>query len=265
MTEAVLIHPFVEQDDDEMPVVDVSHLVTEDDTPVDNFFCERQMDLLIDTLYASWSGTKDGRSFIAMANVALYFALHQPPLVPDALISLDVQVPEDVWKKENRSYLIWEYGKPPDVVVEIVSNRKGQETGYKLTQYARLGIAYYVIYDPARLLSNKLLYVYTLKESRYQESKKSWLAQVGVGVTLWQGRYRDMEGTWLRWQDEDGNLLLTGKERADLAEAWAETAEERAELAEERAELAEEQAARAEERAKRLAAQLWALGIAPEE
>jgi Uma2 family endonuclease len=265
MAEPVLERTFIYQEEHEWPTVDVSHLVTEDDTPVDNFFSERQMDLLIDSLYASWSGPKSGQPFIAMANVALYFALHQPPLVPDALISLDVQVPEDVWKKENRSYLIWEYGKPPDVVVEIVSNRKGQETGYKLAQYARLGIAYYVIYDPARLLSNKLLYVYTLKESRYQESKKSWLAQADVGVTLWQGTYRDLEATWLRWQDEQGNLLLTGEERAEVAEERAEVAEERAEVAEERVEVAEERVEVAEERAKRLAAQLRALGITPEE
>ncbi len=251
MAEPVLERTFIYQEEHELPdPVDVSHLVTEDDTPVDNIFSERQMDLLIDSLYASWRGPADGRPFLAMANVALYFTPRQQPLVPDALISLDVETPADVWKKENRSYFIWEYGKPPDVVVEIVSNRKGQETGYKLTQYARLGIGFYVVFDPNRQLSNKLLHIYSLKGTRYQESKKTWFAEVGVGVTLWQGVYRDMEATWLRWQDEEGNLLLTGKERADLAE-------EQAKLAEERAKLAEEQAAR-------LAAQLRALGIEPE-
>ncbi|HRQ38949.1 MAG TPA: Uma2 family endonuclease [Chloroflexota bacterium] len=251
MAEPVLERTFIYQEEHELPdPVDVSHLVTEDDTPVDNIFSERQMDLLIDSLYASWSGPADGRPFLAMANVALYFTPRQQPLVPDALISLDVETPADVWKKENRSYFIWEFGKPPDVVVEIVSNRKGQETEYKLTQYARLGIGFYVVFDPNRQLSNKLLHIYTLKGTRYQESKKTWFAEVGVGVTLWQGTYRDMEATWLRWQDEKGNLLLTGEERAELAEEQAKLAKERAELAEERAE--------------RLAAQLRALGIEPE-
>lgn len=175
MAETVLPHPFAESEAYETPVVDASHLVTEDDTPVDNFFSERQMDLWVDTLYASWRGPMAHRPFMAMANVALYFALRQQPLVPDVLISLDVEPPTDVWKKENRSYFIWEYGKPPDVVVEIVSSRKGQELGYKLNQYARLGIAYYIVYDPIRLLSNKILHVYTRKDARYQESKKTWL------------------------------------------------------------------------------------------
>lgn len=257
MAETVLTHPFAESEAYETPVVDASHLMTEDDTPVDNFFSERQMDLLIDTLYASWRGPTVGRPFMAMANVALYFALRQQPLVPDVLISLDVEPPTDVWKKENRSYFIWEYGKPPDVVVEIVSNRKGQELGYKLNQYARLGIAYYIVYDPIRLLSNKTLHVYTWKDARYQESKKTWLPAVELGVTLWTGVYRDMEATWLRWQDAAGHLLLTGQERAAVAE-------ERAEAAEGRAEVAAEQAALERERAERLAAQLRALGVEPE-
>jgi hypothetical protein len=45
-----------------------------------------------------------------------------------------------------------------------------------------------------------------------------------------------MELPWLRWWDEQGNLLLTGEERAEQAE----------------------------KRADRLAAQLKALGIEPE-
>jgi hypothetical protein len=46
---------------------------------------------------------------------------------------------------------------------------------------------------------------------------------------IWQGQYQNMELPWLRWWDEQGNLLLTGEERGD-----------------------------------RLAAQLKALGIEPE-
>ena len=236
MAESTVTQTFIYQEEYEMPVVDVSHLVTEDDTPVDNLFSERQMDLLIDSLYASWAGPKDDEPFVAMANVALYYGLHLPPLVPDVLISLGVELPTDFWKKENRSYLIWEYGKPPDVVMEIVSNRKGREAGYKLRQYARLGIAYYIVYDPNHQLGNKPLHVYTLREARYQKSKKTWLPDVGLGVILWTGIYRGMEATWLRWQDEGGNLLLTGAERAEVAE----------------------------ERAERLAAQLRALGVEPE-
>ena len=34
----------------------IDHIVTEDDTPVDNVFSEKQQRLLTEALYASWSG-----------------------------------------------------------------------------------------------------------------------------------------------------------------------------------------------------------------
>jgi len=41
--------------------------------------------------------------------------------------------------------------------------------------------------------------------------------QVELGV--WQGKYFNFSSqTWLRWWDTDGNLLLTGQERANWAE-----------------------------------------------
>lgn len=42
---------------------------------------------------------------------------------------------------------------------------------------------------------------------------------LGVELGIWQGQYYNMELAWLRWWDSQGNLLLTGEERADrLAE-----------------------------------------------
>ncbi len=34
--------------------------------------------------------------------------------------------------KKHRSYFMWEFGKPPEVVIEIVSNREGEELERKL-------------------------------------------------------------------------------------------------------------------------------------
>ena len=82
---------FVETQTYTIEAPDISHIITEDDTPVDNMFSEKQMRLLTHTLYASWPGPGDGRPFVAMANVGLFFAIHAPPLVPDVLVSLDVQ------------------------------------------------------------------------------------------------------------------------------------------------------------------------------
>ena len=40
----------------------------------------------------------------------------------------------------HRSYFVQEHGKPPDVVVEIVSNRRGCEDSNKLEGYARIRV-----------------------------------------------------------------------------------------------------------------------------
>ena len=55
-------------------------VVTEDDTPVDNIFAEKQQRLLVEPLYSSWPGPGDGRPFLALANVGLFYAVRQPPL-----------------------------------------------------------------------------------------------------------------------------------------------------------------------------------------
>jgi len=38
---------------------------------------------------------------------------------------------------------------------------------------------------------------------------------MGVELGIWQGEYQNMELPWLRWWDLQGNLLLTGEERAE--------------------------------------------------
>ena len=57
----------------------VDHLVTEDDTPADNIFSEKQQRLLTEPLYSSWAGPGQGRPFVAMANVGLFYAIRKPP------------------------------------------------------------------------------------------------------------------------------------------------------------------------------------------
>ncbi len=196
-------------------------LVTEDDQPVDNSFSERQMRLLADALYASWQRAGEDKRFLAFANVGLFFSVYSPPLAPDFLLSLDVDPPAgNLMEKRNRSYFIWEYGKPPDVVIEIVSNREGGEDSAKLAAYARIGVTYYVIFDPDEELRSAVLRVCELSpQRRYEPLAEPWLPAVGLGLTLWEGEYQGIAATWLRWRDEHGALLLTGAERAEQAEA----------------------------------------------
>jgi hypothetical protein len=199
-------------------------IVTEDDTPVDNIFSAKQARLLIGSLYASWSHPRFGRRFVADGNVGLFYAFRQPPVVPDMFLSLDVTLPADLWKKTNRSYFLWEYGKPPEVVVEIVSNAEGKEEAAdgKLGTYARIGVVRYVVYDPGLQAGSEPLRVYASSRGRLVRTRETWFDEVELGVVLWRGVYEGCEDTWLRWCDRNGAVIPTGEERAEAERVRAE-------------------------------------------
>ncbi|MBE9075858.1 Uma2 family endonuclease [Romeria aff. gracilis LEGE 07310] len=195
---------------DQVTFPDANALITEDDTPVDNFASAKQQRLLVSSLYSSWRT----EPFLAEANVGIYHTVNQPAIVPDVFVSLDVQVPEDWWEKPNRCYLMWNFGKPPEIVLEIVSNRVGNELADKLQTYAQMRVGYYVVYDPAARLGEQPLHLYELRGLHYTEQAEPWLEQVNLGLTLWQGTFEGRQDTWLRWCNSQGSLLLTGDEKA---------------------------------------------------
>ena len=230
---------------------DVSAIVTEDDTPVDNLYSEKQQRLLTTTLYASWGGPppeEDGapRRFLATANVGLFVSVREPPLVPDVMVSLDVEPHPDIWKKEHRSYFVWEFGKLPDLVLEVVSNREGDELGAKRSRYRKMRVAHYVVWDPERMLSATPLQAFELAGSIYRVMRSMHFELLGLGLTVWHGEFEGLEADWLRWCDSAGVLLPTPSERIDLALVRAEQESLRAEQESLRAE---------QERARREAAE----------
>ena len=240
---------------------DISHLITEDDEPLDNWFQGKQQRLLTDSLYASWAAAGQDRVFLAAANVGLFYSMHRPAVVPDAMISFDVTPPEDWWEPYNRCYMTWEFSKPPELVIEVVSNKKKTEES-KFADYARAGVFYYAIYDPCLYLSKRPLRVYTLNLGQYIEVlDPARLEGMKLGLVLWPGNFEGMRGTWLRCCDHEGNLLLTGQERAEVAQEKAKLAQEKAKLAQQRAEQADQRAEQAEQEAERLRQKLRELGI----
>lgn len=230
-----------------LPVPDISHLITEDDTPVDNIFSEKQQRLLVAPLYSSW---QSGRPFAAFANVGIYSAINRAVIVPDAFLSLDVKTPNDVWAKRNRCYLLWEYGKPPEIVIEIVSNKKGGENDVKMAEYARMGASFYAVFDPQKLIQSEPLIVYERRGEKFVRREDAQLGDTGLGLIIWEGAYEGVEQQWLRWCDATGAVIPTGKERANQERQLAEQERQRAE--------------QERQRAERLAAQLRALNIEPE-
>lgn len=239
--------------DDNFYIPDANKLVTEDDTPVDNFASEKQQRLLASSLYSSLRN----QTFLASANVGIYHIYKQPPIVPDIFLSFDVQVPENWWEKRNRCYLVWEFGKPPEVVIEIVSNKIGDELGDKLKTYEHMRVSYYIVYDPTQQLGEKQLRIYQLVGRRYKETS-DWLEHIELGLTLWSGEFEGRQDTWLRWCYQDGTILPTGDERA-------QTAEQRAQTAEQQAEDEKQQKEQALSRAELLAEKLREMGINPDD
>ena len=71
----------------------------------------------------------------------------------------------------------------------------------------------------------------------YQRYPAEWFPGLGLGLRLWQGEYEGLTQTWLRWCDQAGNVIPTGAEGAK----------------------------REHQRAERLAAQLRALGVEPQD
>lgn len=239
----------------------ISHIITEDDEPVDNLPSEKNQRLLVEPLYTSTLA----RPFLAAANVGLFGALYQTPLVPDVMLSLGVTVADDWWAREHRSYFIWEFGKVPDVAIEIVSNREGHEISRKLPRYAQWGLPYYVVHDPQLLIQSVELVVYELHVGQYLPRPDYCLPRINLALTLWDGVYEDKLDRWLRWCDAEGQLFLTGAELAQQERQRAEQERQRADQEQQRAEQERQRAQQAETLAARYAAQLRTLGIDPDQ
>ena len=243
---------------------DIEDLITEDDTPVDNLPSEKQQRLLTEPLYSSWSGPGEQRSFLAAANVGVFSQTHVPAIVPDMFLSLDVAVAEDWWRKEHRSYFIWEFGKPPDLVLEIVSNTVGKENAEKRSKYAWMRVLYYVIYDPRRQVMPDVLTVYRLEGLQYRRQETAQFPELKLGLALWEGEFEGRKDIWLRWVDEEKKIVPTGKEQAELERAQNKQERERTEQERQRADQERERAVMAEQRAERLAALLRQAGLNPD-
>jgi len=217
----------------DIPIPDVSALIIQDDTPVDNLQHEKQMRLLTEPLYGSW---QTERPFLVMANVGLFHEPKQTPVVPDVMLSMDVSLPPD-WTehKKHLSYFIWERGKTPDVVIEIVSDKRGGERSTKMDHYAAIRIPFYVVFDTEHQIQEDDLAVFVLVGDGYEPLPAPiFFKKLGIGLKLWHGTFEGVLTTWLRWSDQHGNVTPTGAERANAEQKRADTERSRADTAEAR-------------------------------
>ena len=178
-------------------------------------------------------------------------------LSPDCMVAIGIN-PQDVELKNG--YLIWEIGKPPDVVIEVASERTARaDLTSKRDRYASLGIAEYWRLDPSGgdrygepLVGEYLVDgVYRRFDPHTDEDGIIWSRSEIMGINIrWDGRH-------FATQDP-----VTGRTMLGLVEANATIlqmerdfdAERQARLAAE-AQAAQERDARLQEQAARQAAE----------
>src|SRR5437762_3266778 len=91
-------------------VPDLEQFVIEDGKPVDGILTEKQMRLLTEPLQTGWSAP-EGQPFVVMADVGVFYATKEPPVVPDVLFAVGVRQGTDLTERENLSYFVWTRGK----------------------------------------------------------------------------------------------------------------------------------------------------------
>jgi len=181
-------------------------------------------------------------------NLLLYYE----PGNPQKSVAPDVFVVFGVEKKLRRTYLLWEEGKGPDVVIELVSKSTYQhDLSGKKELYAQvLGVKEYYLYDPDRLYLSPSLQGYRLVGEFYRaiQPVANRLPSFVLGLELGE---RDLElelynpetQRWLLKQVEEESFARRQAEARAQQEAFArQQAEARAkeselELARLRAEL----------------------------
>ncbi|AGY58084.1 Uma2 family endonuclease [Gloeobacter kilaueensis] len=164
------------------------------------------------------------------------------------------------------SYVRWQEGRSPLVVVELLSPNtieedqgltlRGQQPPSKWEVYEQiLQVPYYVLFNRV----DDTLQIFRLEDGFYQEQAESrlWIAELQIGLGLWRGRFADWERQWLRWYDSEGQWIPTEQEKRIQEQ-------QRAELERQRADLAEQRAREAEQRTQALIERLKAAGIDPE-
>lgn len=209
-----------------------------DDTPVDNELQELIPHLLKDILALIWAERMDWFFGIDMA---IYYNPDEPTtaIVPDSFLS--VGVPRIIDSDLRLSYVLWDEQVIPSMILEVVSQTRRGEYTKKKEDYAKMGVLYYVIYNPLRKRKPRLE-VYELKNGKYEllPGEPVWLSQINLGIGRETGIYQGVEREWLYWYDRQGKRYLTHEERAREAQQQAREAQQQALAAKERAKLLEE-------------------------
>lgn len=189
-----------------------AELPDSDDKPVDSELQILIPNILLAILSVLWQNREDWYFGI---NMGIYYAPGQEAIVPDGFLSLGVE--RFVGENGRSSYVLWEEDNVvPALTLEVVSQTYNGEYEQKKTDYAELGILYYVIYAPTRLRRKRQrLEIYRLVDGQYllQPGDNIWMPEIGLGIGRERGTYQGRTREWLFWYDRDGNRYPTPEEQ----------------------------------------------------
>ncbi len=215
---------------------DHSQLPESDGTFVKNFQEHPQSLILTDSISSTFQRLHPNRQYCIGQDCGIYWRETDPPEkgaeAPDWFYVPGV--PPLLNGEIRRSYVLWREYITPTIALEFASGDGSEERSRtplsrsaqgeltkpgKFWVYERvMRIPFYGIYE----VNNGKLEVYHLIEGVYQkmapnERGRYSITPMEVELGLWRGAYlNNPEQLWLRWWDLEGNLLLTGKEEADL-------------------------------------------------
>ncbi|NES25295.1 MAG: Uma2 family endonuclease [Symploca sp. SIO3E6] len=203
-----------------------------DDIPVDNQLQHLIPGLLEAILALIWSMRMD---WFFGVDMGIYYDPDEDAIVPDGFLSIGV--PRVIDEDLRLSYVLWEEQKVPLFVLEVVSKTRRGEYTHKKKKYAKMGVLYYVIYNPLRKRKPRLE-VYQLENQEYilqkQQGEPVWLPELELGIGKQQGTYQGITREWLYWYDRQGKRYLSPEELIQEQQNQFQVAQQRVDLLEER-------------------------------
>jgi len=259
-----------------IPLPDHTQLPDSDGTFVKNFQEHPQSLILTDSIGPILEKLHPNGHYAIGQDCGIYWRQTEPPErgaeAPDWFYVANV--PPTLDGQIRRSYVLWQEFIAPLIALEFASGNGSQErdktplmgreiNGNANNEEAKtkpgkfwiyeqvMRIPYYGIYE----IKNGKLEVYHLMDGFYRlltpnERGHYPILPLGIELGLWRGTYQNQTQLWLRWWDDQGNLLLIGSERAELEKQRAEQEKQRAELEKQRAEQEKQRAEQEKQRAE---------------
>lgn len=200
-------------------------LPCDDGVPMETQRHKLQMDLLIETLQPWLAEREDG---YVGGNMFLYYSLAQ--VRNREFMGPDVFAAVGVLKGERKSWVVWEEGQGPDVVIELLSDSTAtyDKTEKKRLYETQVRVPEYFWFDP---FHPEDWAGFRLQGGCYEplvaDAEDTLPSQrLGLRLVRWGGCYQEVEAVWLRWMTPAGRLLPT---KDDLREQERQRAERLAE------------------------------------